>query len=183
MRVISGALKGKRLKPPIGEQVRPTTDRIKEAIFSIIQFEIPGACVLDLFCGTGQFGIEALSRGAERAVFVDESKTSIQLAVENIKSCRLESETKVHIKQYDSYIKSANEKFDIVFLDPPYGKGMIQNALQLISQFDLLCENGIIVCERDIHDTLDENYGQTVRGREYFYGQTAVTIYRKIQGV
>jgi 16S rRNA (guanine(966)-N(2))-methyltransferase RsmD len=182
MRVISGTLKGRHLKTPEGSDVRPTTDRVKESIFSAIQFEIKDAVVLDLFSGTGQLGIEALSRGAKRAVFADESKSSAALTLDNIKSCGLETQSTLFVGGYEAYLKRSTDKFNIIFLDPPYKKGILQSALNLISEFDLVCENGIIVCERQQSDSLCEDYGNIVKWREYGYGQTAVSIFRKSKG-
>ena len=129
MRVITGKARGVNLKTPDGMQTRPTTDRVKEALFSIINFDIPGAKVLDLFGGTGQLGIEALSRGAASAVFVDAREESCRLIRENLKRTKLEGEGKVVRSDYLEYLSRCREQFDIILLDPPYAEVFLENAL------------------------------------------------------
>ena len=147
MRVISGKARGVTLKTPEGMQTRPTTDRVKESMFSIIQFDLPGANVLDLFGGTGQLGIEALSRGAKKAVFVDQSRKSCELIRENLRRTKLESMGQVVCSDYMQYLKRARERFDIILLDPPYAEVFLENALKSITEIDILQSNGIIVTE------------------------------------
>ena len=144
MRVITGIAGGRKLKSPEGEAVRPTTDQVKQAIFNILQFDLEGRRVLDLFGGTGQLGIEALSRGAREAVFTDSSRTSVQLIRENLKRCGLEGK----VLQTDalSYL-ARGEKFDVIFIDPPYDSGLYQAVLERINAVDNLTEGGIIVCD------------------------------------
>ena len=120
MRVITGKARGVQLKTPDGMLTRPTTDRVKEALFSIIQFELPGARVLDLFGGTGQLGIEAISRGAKEAVFVDAREDACKLIRENLKRTKMEQAGKVIRSDYLDYLKRCRETFDIILLDPPY---------------------------------------------------------------
>ena len=134
MRVITGKARGVQLKTPDGMLTRPTTDRVKEALFSIIQFDIPTARVLDLFSGTGQLGIEALSRGAKSAVFVDHQENACKLIKENLRRARLESDAKVIRSDYMDYLRRCRESFDIVFLDPPYAEVFLENSLKIISQ-------------------------------------------------
>ena len=140
MRVITGTARGTKLKTPEGMLTRPTTDRVKEALFNIIQFDIAGD-VLDLFAGTGQLGIEALSRGARSAVFVDESRAAVQLVRANLALCRLQGD----VVQGESlgYLRTCG-KFDLIFLDPPYDTGLLDKALENVVQFDILAEGGII---------------------------------------
>ena len=128
MRVISGKARGVVLKTPRGSATRPTADRVKEAVFSILQFEIPGSSILDLFGGTGQLGIEALSRGAKQAVFVDARDDACQLIRENLKRTGMESSTKIIRSDYLAYLKCCRESFDIIFLDPPYSEVFLENA-------------------------------------------------------
>ena len=144
MRVITGKARGINLKTPEGLQTRPTTDRVKEALFSVIHFDVPGARVLDLFGGTGQLGIEALSRGAKRAVFVDESEKACKLIRENLKRTRLEQEATVLRGDYLAYLGRCTEKFDIILLDPPYAEVFLENALKRITEIDILETGGII---------------------------------------
>ena len=130
MRVVAGKAKGVTLKTPEGMQTRPTADRVKEAMFSIIQFDLPGAAVLDLFGGTGQLGIEAISRGAKSAVFVDAADKACGLIRENLKRARMESEGRVVKGDYLSFLKSSREKFDVILLDPPYAEDFLEKSLK-----------------------------------------------------
>ena len=179
MRVITGKARGVQLKTPEGMQTRPTTDRVKEALFSIIHFEIPGARVLDLFGGTGQLGIEALSRGAASAVFVDAREESCRLIRENLKRTKLESEARVVCSDYVSYLRSCNEMYDIIFLDPPYSETFLENSLKLISEIDILQSGGIIVTERPAGKELLCDFPGLSRSKDYKYSSTILTIFRK----
>ena len=179
MRVITGSARGVRLKTPDGLKTRPTGDRVKEAVFSVIQFEIPGARFLDLFAGTGQMGIEALSRGAQSAVFVDEWKAACALVRENLKLTRLSEWAKVINLDYLSYLKTCKETFDIIFLDPPYAEFFLENALNKISEIDILSDRGIIICERPAEKQLDLEIPGLQRTKDYKYGKTWITIFRK----
>lgn len=180
MRVITGKAKGIQLKTPDGLQTRPTTDRVKEALFSIIQFELVGAKVLDLFGGTGQLGIEALSRGAGSAVFVDASEKACALIRENLKRTKMEQQGKVVRSDYLDYLKRAKEQFQIIFLDPPYAEVFLENSLNLITEIDILQSNGIIVTERPLGKELPWEYEGFQRSRDYKYGKTLLTVYRKL---
>ncbi len=179
MRVITGKARGVTLKTPEGMQTRPTTDRVKEAMFSIIHFDIPGAKVLDLFAGTGQLGIEALSRGAKSAVFVDAGEPACRLIRENLKRTRLESEGRVVKSDYLSYLSGCREKFDIILLDPPYAEVFLENSLKRIAEIDILQSDGIIVTERPLGKELPWEFEGFTRSRDYKYGNTLLTIYRK----
>lgn len=179
MRVITGKARGVQLKTPEGMQTRPTTDRVKEALFSIIHFEIPGARVLDLFGGTGQLGIEALSRGAVSAVFVDAREESCRLIRENLKRTKLEKEGKVVRSDYQDYLSRCRETFDIILLDPPYAEVFLENALKRITEIDILETNGIIVAERPLGKELPWEFDGYTRSKDYKYGNTLLTIYRK----
>lgn len=180
MRVITGKARGVVLKTPDGMQTRPTTDRVKEALFSIIQFDIPGCKVLDLFGGTGQLGIEALSRGASSAVFVDSSDTACKLIRENLRRTKLESDGKVIRSDYMDFLKNSREKFDIIFLDPPYAEVFLENALKFITEIDILQSNGIIVTERSLDKELPFHFEGFSRSKDYKYGNTLITLYRKL---
>ena len=179
MRVISGKARGVTLKTPAGMATRPTADRVKEAIFSIIQFDLPGASVLDLFGGTGQLGIEALSRGAKSAVFIDERDDACKLIKENLKRTKLESQGQIIRSDYSAYLKSASQKFDIIFLDPPYAEVFLENSLNLITQIDILQSGGIIVTERPIEKALLLDFAGYTRSKDYKYGKTLITLFRK----
>lgn len=180
MRVITGKARGVQLKTPDGMLTRPTADRVKEALFSIINFEIPDADVLDLFGGTGQLGIEALSRGAKSAVFVDSREDACKLIRENLKRTKLEKESKVIRSDYLDYLKRCRESFDIILLDPPYAEVFLENALKRITEIDILRTNGIIVTERPLEKELPWEFEGYTRSKDYKYGKILLTIYRKI---
>lgn len=179
MRVITGTARGIQLKTPEGMMTRPTADRVKEAMFSIIHFEIPGAAVLDLFGGTGQLGIEALSRGAKSAVFVDAGEPACCLIKENLKRTRMEGQARVIRSDYLDYLSRCHEKFDIILLDPPYAEVFLENALKRITEIDILREGGIIVAERPLGKDLPWEFPDYERSKDYKYGKTVLTIYRK----
>ena len=179
MRVITGKAKGVALKTPEGMLTRPTADRVKEALFSVIQFDVPGAVVLDLFGGTGQLGIEALSRGAKKTVFVDHQAKACDLIRENLRRCKLETQGQVVRGDYLEYLKRSKETFDIILLDPPYAEVFLENALKCITEIDILRSGGIIVTERPVEKDLDFEFPGFTRSRDYKYGKTLITIYRK----
>ena len=179
MRVITGKARGVVLKTPSGMTTRPTADRVKEALFSIIQFDVPTAKVLDLFGGTGQLGIEALSRDAKSAVFVDANREACALIRENLKRTKLESEARVVCSDYASYLRSCNEMYDIIFLDPPYSETFLENSLKLISEIDILESGGIIVTERPAGKELLCDFPGFARSKDYKYSSTILTIFRK----
>ena len=179
MRVITGKARGIVLKTPDGMLTRPTADRVKEALFSIIQFDIPGARVLDLFGGTGQLGIEALSRGAANAVFVDAREDACRLIRENLKRTKLEVQGKVVRADYMQYLNHCSEKFDIIILDPPYAEVFLENALKSLSEIDILQSGGIIICERPMEKEMPWEFEGFTRSKDYKYGRTLITIYRK----
>lgn len=179
MRVITGKARGVSLKTPEGMQTRPTTDRVKEAMFSIIHFDVPGAKVLDLFGGTGQLGIEALSRGAENAVFVDSREESCKLIRENLTRTKLQPQGKVVRADYLEYTRRCREKFDIILLDPPYAEVFLENALKTIVEIDILQSGGIIVAERPVEKELPFEFAGYTRSKDYKYGKTLLTLYRK----
>ena len=180
MRVITGKARGVVLKTPDGMATRPTADRVKEALFNIIQFEIPTARVLDLFGGTGQLGIEALSREAKFAVFVDEREDACRLIRENLRRTKLEQFGRVIRSDYLAYLKSCKDKFDIILLDPPYAEVFLENSLKMITEIDILQSGGIIVTERPVGKELPWDFPGFERSRDYKYGKTLITIYKKV---
>ena len=180
MRVITGKARGIVLKTPDGMATRPTADRVKEAMFSVIQFDVPASRVLDLFGGTGQLGIEALSRDAKSAVFIDEREDACRLIRENLKRTKLEKCGRVIRSDYMAYLRTCKEKFDIIFLDPPYAEVFLENSLKMITEIDILQSGGIIVAERPIGKELPWEFPGFDRSRDYKYGNTLVTIYRKV---
>ena len=179
MRVITGKARGVVLKTPDGMATRPTADRVKEALFSIIQFDIPGAKVLDLFGGTGQLGIEALSREAKTALFVDEREDACRLIRENLKRTKLETSARVVRSDYAAFLRNCKEQFDIIFLDPPYAEVFLENSLNLITEIDILQSGGIIVTERPVGKDLLCEFPGYPRSKDYKYSNTILTLYRK----
>ena len=178
MRVITGTARGRVLKTLEGDDVRPTTDRVKEAIFSIIQFEIEGRRVLDLFAGSGQLGIEALSRGAAFATFTDMSAESVDTVKKNLISTKLDRQSEVIRTEAVAFLRSNRKKFDIIFMDPPYYKNMFIDALSSIDEADLLCDDGIIVVEHDTKDKFVDKIGRLEKTRDKKYGNTTLTFYK-----
>ena len=179
MRVISGTARGTVLKTPDGLATRPTTDRVKEALFSILQFELPGMRVLDLFGGTGQLGIEAISRGAKSCVFVDAGDKACGLIRENVKRCKMEEKRRSIRGDYLQFLQNCRETFDIVFLDPPYAEVFLENALKMLSEIDILQSGGIIVAERPVGKDIPVTFSGFTRSKDYKYGNTLLTLYRK----
>lgn len=178
MRVITGSARGRRLKELQGMDTRPTTDKVKESVFSVIQFDIEGRRVLDLFAGTGQLGIEALSRGADSAVFVDSRREAVQLIRENLALCQLEDKAQVRMGDALAYLKSG-EKFDLIFLDPPYAATLLDEALKGIMAFDICRPHGIIVAESAADKVLPPVLPPYRLHREYRYGKIKVTVYHR----
>ena len=181
MRVITGSARGRKLVSPEGNDVRPTTDKVKESIFNIIQFDVQSACVLDLFAGSGQLGIEALSRGAESAVFVDNSRKSLEIVKKNIDVCKFTDSAETVLGDASSYLVSCRKKFDIVFLDPPYHKDLCVNALGLLSS--VLNEDAIVICETQNDEVLPEECGNLIISKVYSYSSIKLTVYRQSDGM
>ena len=179
MRVITGSARGIALKTPEGELTRPTADRVKEALFSVIQFDIPAARVLDLFGGTGQLGIEALSRGARSAVFIDHQDKACALIKENLRRTKLSEQGKVVRSDYLDYLRRCKEQFDIIFLDPPYAEAFLENAINCIAEIDIVRSGGIIVAERPLGKDLPCEMPGFTRSKDYKYGKTLIALYRK----
>ena len=178
MRVITGTAKGKRLVTPEGRDVtRPTGEKVKEGIFSSIQFLIEEADVLDLFAGSGQLGIGALSRGARSCVFVDSAEVDQKCIADNIKNCGFEDVAKLKTGDALMYLSSAFERFDIAFLDPPYAAEQLPVVLPALSK--VMREGGIVLCETAKNIDLPEEAGKLVKTKEYRYGSTKVLMYKR----
>ena len=176
MRVITGIARGMKLQSFDGNDVRPTTDRVKEAIFSSIQFQIEGSTVLDLFAGTGQLGIEALSRGAKSATFIDNDKNSINIVRNNIKKTKFEnSDVKIITSDAMSYLSSANEKFDFIFVDPPYRHDLIIKVLENIG--NIVKPNSLIFCEHEKELELPKKIFDLELCKKYKYGKICISLY------
>ena len=179
MRVITGTARGRRLKELQGMETRPTTDRVKDGLFNIIQFDIEGRRVLDLFAGTGQLGIEALSRGAAHATFVDQRRDAAALIRENLRITGLSDRSRVVQGESLAFLGTVREKFDLVFLDPPYGAGLLEKALEELIRFDILSGHGIIICESYVDARLPEVHPPYALHRTYRYGRIKLTVYRR----
>lgn len=180
MRVVSGNLKGKTVKAVPGSSTRPTTDKVKEAIFNIIGPYFKGGLGLDLFAGSGGLGIEALSRGADNVIFVDKDGKAIQTIRENIENCQLEERSEIYRNDAERALKAILKReltFDFIFLDPPYKKQQLVKLLEIISGRQLLCEDGTIVCEHGSDIRLPERVGSLVIRKYEKYGIIAITIY------
>ena len=161
MRVISGSARGRRLNELQGMETRPTTDRVKEALFNII---------------------EALSRGAARCTFVDQRKDAAALVRENLKLTGLTGQGKVVQGDSISYLMSCREKFHVIFLDPPYQSGLLERAMETIAAFDILREHGIMICESPLEQVLPDLSQPYERGKDYRYGKIKLTVYRRNGG-
>ena len=147
MRVISGSARGKKLVSPPDYNVRPTLDRVKESVFNMLAFSLMDAKVLDLFAGSGALGIEALSRGCESAVFVDKSEESLSVTKENLRITSLSCRAKCILSDFARFLENTCDSFDIIFLDPPYSDGLLDEALLLIHNRKLLADSGYIICD------------------------------------
>ena len=176
MRVITGTARGRVLKELEGLETRPTTGKVKESMFSIIQFDIEGRRVLDLFAGTGQLGIECLSRGADSVVFIDQSREAVKIIKENLKACGLSAP--VLQQEALSYLRGCG-RFDLIFVDPPYDSGLYEPVLNVINSVDILSDGGIIVCESRRETPMPELAAPYQKRREYRYGKVKLTLYVK----
>ncbi len=179
MRVITGSARGRRLGELKGMETRPTTDKVKESIFNCIQFDVEDARVLDLFAGTGQLGIEALSRGAKSALFVDKRADAVKLVRENLALCRLEENAQVICGDSLAALGTQSGRFDIIFLDPPYESGLLAQAMERIASFDILSPDGIMVAESPLGQELPVLSAPYSLYREYRYGKIKVSIYHR----
>ena len=177
MRIISGSRRGHKLHDFEGFDVRPTTDRVKESIFNLIQNYVNGAKVLDMFGGSGALSFEALSRGAESAVILDSDKRSVELIRKTMRDLKFCDVCEVRQISCLDYVKTCRDKFDLIFLDPPYNKGLIEPALTAISENELLSESGIVLLESDNTDFKNEFPGLHME-KQRRYGRTFVTVYK-----
>ena len=176
MRVISGIAKGRKLESLSEDGLRPTTDKIKEAIFDVIQFEIEGRIFLDLFAGSGQMAIEALSRGANLASIVDNSLKSINIIKNNLQKSNLADKAETFNMDYDNFLKINKRTFDVIFLDPPYRKGLLQKALEKVVK--ITNKNGVIICENPVEENLPEKIDKVYLNKSFKYGKIKTSYYR-----
>lgn len=184
MRVISGTYKGRQLKPVPNRQTRPTTDKVKEALFQMIGPFFENGMCLDLFAGSGGLGLEALSRGIESAVFVDKQPKAIQTIHENIETLQVEDHSEVFRTDAFRALKAAGKRglvFKLIFLDPPYGKVSYESLLDKINEYQLLENQGVIVCEHTTHTTLADQYAGFVKIKSEKYSTTSgITLYSSV---
>lgn len=191
MRIIAGKAKGRKLLSPLNggretevgdpNATRPTLDRVKEAMFSIISHKILDAKVLDLFAGTGSLGLEALSRGADSCIFVDSYRETYELLLENIKNLNFNDVSSTLFMDYKMALKnlSSSEKvFDIIFVDPPYLNNMIPYALNYIDEHNMMSEKGVIVTKTDIREEITEEDGNIELVLSRKYGKTVISFYQ-----
>ena len=180
MRIISGSAGGRKLHD-VTIDIRPTSDMVKESIFNIIQFDIEGRRVLDLFSGTGQLGIEALSRGARSAVFVDSNPQAVKLIYKNLDICGFSDLSIVYTRNVLRCLEKElnNETFDVIFIDPPYNSSLLSETLNTVVGFDKLNSNGIIICETTIETTAPTVELPYFLHREYKYGKTKILRFNK----
>lgn len=176
MRVITGLARGRRLETLPGEATRPTGEKVKESLFSAIQFDIEGRRVLDLFAGSGQLGIEALSRGASGCVFVDKNTEAVKIIRQNLLHTGLAEKSQVLGADALTYLTRPGDHFDLVFLDPPYASELILPVLEKVAP--LVNDGGIIVCETDENTVLPERLDRFAVAKTYRFGHTLVWLYR-----
>ncbi len=179
MRVIAGKYKGRKLEAPLDMSVRPTTDKVKEALFDILMGETDGAVFCDLFAGIGAIGIEALSRGSEKCYFSDSDRVSVRLIKTNLRTCGIKEEAQVFACDYRKALRKIPEKVDIFFIDPPYESGVYESCLSQIEILDLLADDGIIITEHDSRTDMPEQTDTLERVKDHRYGKTVLSIYRK----
>lgn len=181
MRVISGKCKGRRLQAVPGMSTRPTTDKVKEAIFNMIGPYFSGGMGLDLFGGSGGLGIEALSRGLDRVIFVDHDVKAVQTIKKNVETCRLLEQAEIYRNDAERALKAIVKRglrFQLIFLDPPYKEQKLQSLLSFIDEHGLLEEDGAVVAEHSSEMDLAERIGRLVKWKHEVYGITAISIYR-----
>lgn len=180
MRVITGLARGRRLETLPGDATRPTGEKVKESLFSAIQFDIEGRRVLDLFAGSGQLGIEALSRGASGCVFVDKNTEAVKVIRQNLQHTGLAEKSQVLGTDALSYLTRPGDRFDLVFLDPPYASELLLPVLEKVAP--LVNDGGIIVCETDDTTELPNCIDRFAVAKTYRFGHTLVWVYRYAPG-
>ena len=181
MRIIAGELKGRRLHTPDDDRVRPTTDKVKEAVFSMIAPWLCESVVADLFAGTGNLGLEAVSRGASRVYFVDKDRRSIALIRENVSYCKVEDRCEILWSDYLSALSKMESPLDIVFLDPPYRRGLLVDALEAVAESEILSEGGIAVAEHPVDEILPETFGRLNLIKKKKYGKIGISVYENTE--
>ena len=178
MRIVAGTARGRKLLSTEGMDVRPTTDKVKESLFNFIQFDVPDARVLDLFAGTGQLGLEALSRGAKEAVFVDASGKSLATVKKNAELCGFTDRARLVHADAIAWLSRREGRFDLAFLDPPYHKGLCDKAFTALEP--VLNENAAVICETQADEVLPRRFGRFALVRTYRYSAIQLSVYRPI---
>lgn len=178
MRIVAGEFKGRKLQTPENNQIRPTSEKVKEALFSIIAPDIYEAVCVDLFAGTGNLGLEALSRGAAKCYFGDNSRTSIEIVRQNVAHCRAEERAVIYFGSYEKVLNKIYEPVDIFFLDPPYREGLYEDCFSRIRELELLAEDGMIIAEHSTADAFPDQLAGFTKVKERKYGSMTITIYR-----
>jgi 16S rRNA (guanine(966)-N(2))-methyltransferase RsmD len=173
MRVITGSARGMSLRTLEGDNVRPTTDKVKEAVFSAFQFEIEGRRILDLFAGSGQLGLESLSRGAASATFIDSSREAIDIVKKNAKATGFFDVCRYNVSDWRNYIRKASgrDKYDLVFIDPPYSMECCADALKRLVEADLLEGGAIVVLESGTEELRPEEFSEFDVIKSTHYGK------------
>lgn len=180
MRIISGSMKGRKLYAPSGLGVRPTSDKVKEALFNILSDRMEGAAFLDLFAGTGSVGIEALSRGAKEVVFVEKSKKHIGFLKKNLSLTTVEGRSAVFSMEADEFLKKKKAgPFDFIFIDPPYEGKEIEKTLPLLVDGDMITDDGTVIIQHFHKKVLPDQIGQLVFLKRHKYGETVLSFYGK----
>lgn len=178
MRVVAGEARGRRLEALPGTDItRPTLSQVKEAMFSIVQFDLPGARVLDLYAGSGQLGIEALSRGAARCVFLDQNREAAAIVMRNCKACGLFDRSRVSVGEAARWLSACHEQFDLVLLDPPFGQGTLEEILPAVDK--VVAPGGIVLCESEAKLVLPAEVGGLTLRKQYRYGRVLLWRYTK----
>ena len=183
MRVITGQAKGRRLKAPKGMNTRPTSDRTKESLFNIIGDKVTKADILDLYAGTGALGIEALSRGADRAVFVEKDPSVVRIIMENLELTGFSGQAEVICRGADDavgYFAAHAKNFDIIFLDPPYMRNMLQKTLETLAKYEIVAPGGWVITESSKLDLLPDKFGKLNKIRQEKYGDTVLSFYQEM---
>lgn len=183
MRIISGQLRGRRLRAPEGQATRPTSDRVREALFNIIAARVPGARFLDVCAGSGAVGLEAISRGAEAAVFVEQSRRALEQLEDNVERCGVGDQARIVHRDALSALKSfeaGGERFDLVYVDPPYDAGLYRPVLRLLGMSDVVAPDGLVIVELRTRDRLPDDAGELRHYRDERYGDTTLAFYERI---
>lgn len=180
MRIISGRAKGRRLKVPKGQSLRPTAARVKEALFDILPYDLSGWKVLDLFAGTGNLSLEALSRGAAEVVLVDRSRNAVQAIRDNLGRLGFAEKASVWAAPVLKSLRALarkERKFNLIFLDPPYEKGIVRSAMRMLGESDLLVKDGVVIVEHSVREEVEPNYGKLALRDQRHYGATALSFF------